>query len=65
MPNNYRIDRPTSLHISLPVSLRARLDLHLYSGLEGRIPKGAYQTFISERIREYFARLDQTKETVE
>lgn len=56
MPAPLKIDRPTLLHLSLPLSVRAKLDLHLYSNLEGRVPKGAYQQFIVERINEFFER---------
>lgn len=43
----------TNLH--LPESVRARLDIELFSELEGRVPKGAYQRFFLERLTEYFA----------
>lgn len=46
--------RPSKIGIYLPEDLRAKLDLHLFSTLEGRIPHGAYSRFISDRIREYF-----------
>ena len=42
------------LNVALSPEVRARMDLHLYSEVEERIPKGAYQTFLSARIREYF-----------
>lgn len=48
------IDRPVRLVLMLPESVRARLDLHLYSPLEGRVPKGNYQSFFLERISEFF-----------
>lgn len=54
MPARPRIDRPVKLLLSLPESIRARLDLHLVSSLEGRVPKGAYQEFFIARIREFF-----------
>ena len=47
------IIRPIKLTTTLPEDVRARLDIHLYSPLEERIPKGAYQQFFIERIREY------------
>lgn len=43
----------TNLH--LPESVRTRLDIELFSELEGRVPKGAYQRFFLERLTEYFA----------
>ena len=42
----------TNLH--LPESMRTRLDLVLFSELEGRVPKGAYQRFFLERLQEFF-----------
>lgn len=60
MPRKPNIDQSTRLELKLPESLRNRLDLFLFSDLEGRVPKGKYQEFFSERVREYFdfARLD-------
>jgi len=47
--------RPVKLTTHLPEDIRAKLDLYLYSPSEGRVPKGAYQKFITERILEFFA----------
>jgi len=60
MPRKPDVVRPTLLHVSLPEDVRARLDLALFSELEGRVPKGAYQRFFIERIQEFFGwrRLD-------
>jgi hypothetical protein len=49
------IERPTALNLSLPATERAKLDLLLYSELEQRIPKGAYQQFFLARLREFFS----------
>jgi len=48
------------LNVALPADIHTQLTLHLFSELEGRVPLGAYQRFLVERIREYFAhrRLD-------
>lgn len=48
--------RPIRLHTTFPEDIRAKLDLYLYSEAEGRVPKGAYQRFIIERIRQFFSR---------
>lgn len=60
MPARPQIDRPVKLTTSLPTSVMAELALHLISPVEGRVPKGAYQSFLVERIKEYFSwkRLD-------
>ena len=49
---NIEASVPTNLH--LPETMRARLDLILFSEVEGRVPKGAYQKFFMERLSEYF-----------
>jgi len=54
MPRRFDIDRPVSLHLKLPKSLRARLDLALFSPLEGRVRQGRYQEFFTARIQEFF-----------
>jgi len=64
MPQRLLTVRPTSLHISLPEDLRARMDLHLWSGLEQRVPKGAYQRLIVSLLREYFKSLDRSAKNV-
>lgn len=46
--------RPVKLTTTLPEDIRVKLDLHLYSDLEHRVPKGAYQRFIMDRIQEFF-----------
>lgn len=46
--------RPVQLTTNIPEDLRAKLDLHLFSQLEGRVPHGAYSRFLAERIREFF-----------
>lgn len=56
MPATAKIDRPTVLHMHLPLSLRVKLDLYLWSELEGRVPKGAYQAFFIERLQEFFGK---------
>ena len=51
---------PTKLTTSIPQDVRVKLDLHLFSEIENRIPTGAYQRFIIERVQEFFShrRLD-------
>lgn len=54
MPRQPNLIRPALLHVSLPETELARLQLHLYSEVEQRVPKSAYQVWILERIREFF-----------
>ena len=51
-----RTDRPQEKNISLPSSLVARVDLELFSELEGRVPFGAWQRYIKELIENDLAR---------
>lgn len=44
--------RPTYLNLAIPEDLRALLDLHLFSPLEGRVPHGAYSEYICRLLRE-------------
>ena len=44
-----------AIEVTLPAELKTRLDFHLWSDFEQRIPFAAYQKFISTRIREFFA----------
>ena len=41
-------------NIALPQPLADKLDLVLYSELEQRIPTGAYKTFFSNLLEQYF-----------
>lgn len=54
MPRRASIDSPVLLHLGLPSSVMAKLSLHLYSGAEGCVPRGAYRRFFLERLREFF-----------
>lgn len=49
-----QIIRSVPCNISLPEDLKARIDLHLFSEVEGRVPFGAYREFFSMLIREHF-----------
>jgi hypothetical protein len=43
--------RPIEKNISLPEDICARVDLQLFSGLEQRVPHGAWSRYITELIR--------------
>lgn len=49
-----RILRPVKMTIYLPEDVKAKLDLHLFSAIEGRVPHGNYSNFLTERVREFF-----------
>lgn len=54
MARKANIDRPKNLTIALPTTILDRLNAHLYSDIEARIPVGSHQAFFIERIREFF-----------
>lgn len=54
MPRRPNVIRPSQLTLWLPEDIRARLDLYLWSQLEGRVPHGAYSRLISQLLREHF-----------
>ena len=49
----HNILRSIYLNVGIPEDLRAKLDLHLFSSVEGRVPKGAYQKLISELLTKF------------
>lgn len=52
--------RPASItprehfHITMDAALKQKVDLFLYSEVEGRIPKGEQSKFTEARFREFF-----------
>lgn len=42
------------IEVNLPEEVATRLKLYLTSGLDGKIPFGAYQSFFTARINEFF-----------
>ena len=42
-------------NLAIPEPLAAKLDLELYSTLEGRIPTGAYKEFFANLLEQHFA----------
>ncbi len=61
MPRPRNPQPRTFLELSIPADLRARLDLYLYSEVEGRIPQGAYVNFILPLIRAELDRIAPRK----
>jgi hypothetical protein len=49
------------LGVYIPRDLKVRIDLHLFSEVEGRVPSGAYSKFAEERFREFFNKIDEAK----
>ena len=42
------------IHCTVPAAEKQRVELLLYSTAEQRVPQGAWQQFILERLREFF-----------
>jgi len=53
------IIRPIKLTTTFPEDVRAKLDLHLYSEVEKRVPQGAIQRFMIDLINQYFAKAEE------
>ena len=51
MPRPRKAIRPVEKNISLPEDLVARVNLELYSDLEGKVPFGAWQRYVEGLIR--------------
>lgn len=49
-----KLERSTGLNLYLPERLRARLDLHLWSKSQGRVPAAAYQKFFTKLLTDFF-----------
>jgi hypothetical protein len=57
-----KTDRPREKNISLPGSLAMRVDLELFSALEGKVPFGAWQRYIVQLIEADLARKEKHHE---
>ncbi len=62
MPRPRKTLRPTYLNLALPEDIRARMDLLLFSPLEGRVPHGAYSRFICDLIRKELGNVPSHKD---
>lgn len=62
MPKPARIDRPVEKNLSLPGTVVAQVDLHLYSELEGRVPHGAWRNLITELLTSWLREKEESHE---
>jgi hypothetical protein len=53
--------RTVCKNISLPEDLNARVELELYSEIEGKIPFGAQQVFYTSLLKQHFAEQDAAR----
>jgi hypothetical protein len=51
-------------NIGLPEDLVVRIETHLFSELEGKIPFGAQQEFFEMLCRDYFREIDSVGESL-
>ncbi len=56
MPRKKNVIPSHQLLVRLPEPILARMNLHLYSDVEQRIPLGSHQRFLSQLINEFFSR---------
>lgn len=61
MPRPRKIDRPIEKRVTLPESLVARVELELYSDLEGKVPFGAWQRLLMELITRHLDALERAR----
>ncbi len=61
MARPIKTDRPQEKNISLPSSLVARVDLELFSDLEGKVPFGAWQRYVKRLIEADLDRMDKER----
>lgn len=54
MPRRPDLIPSRSIHVRIPEDLLARMDLFLFSNVEGKVPYGEHSRFIAARLREYF-----------
>lgn len=54
MPRRPSLTPSRPLTVRLPADLMARVELLLFSELEGRVPLGGYQEFFTQRLIEFF-----------
>jgi hypothetical protein len=55
MPRRPAIEPNFELHTTLPPKLATRVELLLFSEAEGRVPRGAWQRFLTNIITEFFS----------
>lgn len=45
-----RVDRPVRVEVQLPQSVHSKLQIELYSEVEGRVPHGAFSNLMKELV---------------
>lgn len=47
-----------ALTVRLPMPLKTRLDLYLFSPLEGRVPHGAHQRLLTQLLEDFLSKVE-------
>lgn len=55
MPRPRKVERSHHMSVYLPESVKAKMDIELYSELEGRVPFGAYNNLFVDLVRGWLA----------
>jgi hypothetical protein len=55
MPPKAKITPNRHIHTTIDAALADRIEEFLFSELEGRVPKGAMQAFLTRQIQEFFS----------
>lgn len=55
------INKPIEKKLSLDAELVAKVELALFSDLEGRVPYGAWSGLIEQLLREHFSRAERQR----
>lgn len=61
MPRPRNAIKSIEKNISIPEDLVARVELELWSELEGKVPFGAWKELIVRLLREHFTKLDAAR----
>lgn len=58
MPRPKYADPPRPVHIQIPGSLHARIELRLFSTVEGKVPYGAWREFAIQAFERHIDAID-------
>ena len=53
MPRVKKIDRPKRVEVQLPESIKLKVDMELYSELEGKVPFGKFSELVAELLGDW------------
>ena len=56
-----RVEALWEVHCKLPVSLRNRIELELFSPLQGRVPHGAFTKLVEHLLRRWLLERERAK----